>query len=248
MAAPNGHLLEVTNLHVRREAREILRGVDLTLARGHIHAVLGPNGSGKSTLAYTLMGNAGYEPHEGHIRLDGEEITGLSLYERAQRGVTLAWQEPARIEGLTVQRYLSLGMRQSDPKLVRAALEAVNLDPDTYLQRCVDDSLSSGERRRVELAAVRAMRPRLAVLDECDSGIDTLSLADIARLIRRMAREGTAVLLISHQDELLAIADSASLLYKGQIVATGRPRHVSACYGRYGRPGDRDGNGNGRRP
>ncbi|MDI7274922.1 MAG: ABC transporter ATP-binding protein [Anaerolineae bacterium] len=233
MARGGGHLLEVTNLHVRRDGREILRGVNLTLFAGRVHALLGPNGSGKSTLAHALMGSAGYSPHQGDIRLDGEEITHLNLYERAQRGITLAWQEPARIEGLTVERYLSLGIHDPDTRLLRAALEAVRLDPEAYLRRCVDDTLSGGERKRVELASVQAMRPRVAILDESDSGIDALSLKDIARMIRRMARAGTAVLLISHQDELVASADSASLLCHGRIVETGRPGVVRQRYVRY---------------
>lgn len=239
MTTNNGPILQVTDLHVRRDEREILRGVDLTVERGAIHAVLGLNGSGKSTLAYTLMGSAGYVPTRGRILLDGEDITGLSISERAQRGLTLTWQEPARFEGLSVARYLGLGMSQVDEKRIRQALIAVALDPDDYVQRYVDESLSGGERKRVELAAVYAMRPKLAILDEPDSGIDIMSLEDISRLIHRMAREGISVLLISHRDEVVAIASKASLICEGQIQNTGDPRQVCDRYARCCRPCDR---------
>ncbi len=232
-------LLQVTDLHVRRDEREILRGVNLAVERGAVHAVLGLNGSGKSTLAYTLMGSAGYVPTQGHILFDGEEMTGLSISERAQRGLTLAWQEPARFEGLSVARYLGLGMRRPDKERIRAALRAVTLDPDIYLQRRVDESLSGGERKRVELAAIYAMQPKLAILDEPDSGIDIMSLEDVARLIHRMAKEGTTVLVISHRDEVVAIASAASLICEGQIQTTGDPRQVCDRYARCCRPCDR---------
>lgn len=234
----NGYLLQVTNLHVQREQREILRGVDLNVGQGSVHAVLGLNGSGKSTLAYTLMGSAGYRPAQGQILFAGQDITRLPIDERGKLGITLAWQEPARFEGLPVAHYLSLGMRQPDKKRLATALEAVALDP-AYMRRFVDDSLSGGERKRVELAAVYAMQPKLAILDEPDSGIDTLTLDDISRLIHRMAQEGTAVLLISHRDEVVQLAGTASLICEGVILQTGDPARVCDRYARCCRPCDR---------
>lgn len=234
----NGHLLQIEDLHVQREQREILRGVNLTLDRGSVHAVLGLNGSGKSTLAYTLMGSAGYAPSQGRIRFEGQDITDLPINERGKRGITLAWQEPARFEGLTVAHYLGLGMRQPDKQRLDAALEAVALDPD-YMRRFVDEALSGGERKRIELAAVYAMQPKLAILDEPDSGIDTMTLDDIAQLIRRMAQEGTTVLLISHRDEVVQMADKASLICEGVILQTGEPNRVCDRYARCCRPCDR---------
>ena len=231
-------ILQIIDLWVTREGRQILRGLNLTVNRKRVHAVLGLNGSGKSTLAYTLMGSAGYAPSKGQILFEGQDITARSISERGKLGITLAWQEPARFEGLTVERYLSLGQREPDAQRVRAALESVNLEVN-YLQRGVDDSLSGGERKRIELAAVYAMAPKLAILDEPDSGIDTLSLDDIARLIRRLAQEGSTVLLISHRDEVVAIADTASLICGGQIVQTGDPGKVCDRYARCCRPCDR---------
>ncbi len=239
MTTTTAPLLQVTDLHVKRDEREILRGVDLAVEPGAVHAVLGLNGSGKSTLAYTLMGSAGYAPASGRILFDGEDIGGLSISERARRGLTLAWQEPARFEGLTVARYLGLSMRQVDKQRIREALRAVALDPEAYLERHVDEALSGGERKRVELAAVYAMQPKLAILDEPDSGIDIMSLDDIARLIHRMASEGTTILVISHRDEVVRIASSASLICEGRMQTTGDPRHVCDRYARCCRPCDR---------
>ena len=224
------NILTMENVHLSRDGRDILRGIDLSIARGSIHVVLGLNGSGKSTLAYTLMGSAGYLPDRGHIRFDDEDITELSISRRGQRGITLAWQEPARFEGLSIARYLGLGMVSPSDDRINAALRAVNLSPDLYRDRAVDASLSGGERKRVELAAVYAMQPKLAILDEPDSGIDTMSLEDIAALIRRMADEGTTVLLISHRDEVVAMADAASLICNGRIVESGDPDHVCDRY------------------
>ncbi len=237
--ASESPLLQVIDLHVAREGQPILRGIYLTVEEGSVHAVLGLNGSGKSTLAYALVGSAGYQPQRGRILFAGQDITPLPMSARGQLGLTLAWQEPARFEGLTVKRYLSLGMRQPDPERVRSALAAVALDPDTYLSRYVDDSLSGGERKRIELAAVYAMKPRLAILDEPDSGIDLMALEDIAALIRRMQQEGITVLLISHRDQVVQIADAASLICAGQILASGAPHEVCERYARCCRACDR---------
>lgn len=234
----NGYLLQTVDLRVSRENREILRGVNLVIQPNAVHAVLGLNGSGKSTLAYTLAGSGGYTPSRGQILFEGRDIVPLGISERGKLGITLAWQEPARFEGLTVERYLGLGMREPDHQRVEEALEAVALDR-SYLQRYVDDTLSGGERKRVELAAVYAMRPKLAILDEPDSGIDTLSLNDIAQLIHRMATEGTSVLLISHRHEVVAIADVASLICEGVIVQTADPTTVCDRYACCCRPCDR---------
>ncbi|MCD6302925.1 MAG: ABC transporter ATP-binding protein [Anaerolineae bacterium] len=222
-------LLQITDLHVSRQDHEILRGIDLSVERGTVHAVLGLNGSGKSTLAYSLMALAGYQPTRGHILLSGQDITALGTTERARLGITLAWQEPARFEGLTVQQYLDLGQKQPSHERLVDALRAVNLD-ETYLNRRVDEALSGGERKRIELAAVYAMRPKLAILDEPDSGIDTLSLDDIGALIHRMAAEDITVLLISHRDEMVARADHASLICEGRVVVTDDPDTVCVRY------------------
>ena len=229
-------LLQVENLGLRRDGRDILRCVNLEVRAGEVHALLGLNGSGKSSLAYTLMGCAGYAPSTGRVVFDGRDITALGISERARLGITLAWQEPARFEGLPVAQYVQLGLSDADRERIRGALEAVALPPSAYARRVVDQTLSGGERKRVELAAVFAMRPRLAILDEPDSGIDALSLADIASLIRRMAREGMTVLLITHRDEMAIAADSASLMCQGTILFSGDPTEARRYYGIRCRP------------
>jgi len=231
-------LLRVENLSLRREGRDILRGVNLTVQSGQIHALLGLNGSGKSSLAYVLMGCEGYTPDAGRILFEGRDLAGLSITQRARQGIALAWQEPARFEGLPVGKYIGVGVRdqEHDREHVIAALEAVALPAKVYGFRAADRTLSGGERKRVELAAVYAMRPRLAILDEPDSGIDVLSLGDIERLIRRLANEGSAVLLITHRDELVTMADVASLMCFGAVLFTGDPAEARRYYAGRCRP------------
>jgi Fe-S cluster assembly ATP-binding protein len=226
----DGDLLRIEDLTLRREGRDILDGICLAVRPGELHGLLGENGSGKSSLAYATMGCADYRPDRGRIHFAGVEITGLGITDRARLGLTLAWQEPARFEGRSVSDYLATGMREPDAERLREVLEAVNLAPARYLHRHVDRALSGGERKRIELAAVIAMQPRLAILDEPDSGIDVLTLADVTAVIRQLADRGTAVLLITHRDETLAAADAASLLRSGRVVATGDPREVRAAY------------------
>jgi Fe-S cluster assembly ATP-binding protein len=223
-------LLKVESLFLSRNGQQILHDLNLTVYPGQVHALLGLNGSGKSSLAYALMGCTSYKPDAGHILFDGQDITRLPIHQRARLGLTLAWQEPARFEGLPVGKYISLGMSEFDRDWALAALEAVALPPRTYAVRPVNDTLSGGERKRVELAAVYAMRPRLAILDEPDSGIDALSLADVGALIRRMAQMGTAVLLITHRDEMADAADIASIMCLGTIIFSGDPAEAQQYY------------------
>jgi Fe-S cluster assembly ATP-binding protein len=223
-------LLRVENLSLSREGRPILQDINLALSAGQIHALLGVNGSGKSSLSYALMGCTGYAPDSGRIWFAGQDITREPIDVRGRLGMTLAWQEPARFEGLPIGKYLSLGAHSDQRDRVQAALTAVSLAPGVYLRRRVDDTLSGGERKRVELAAVYAMRPRLAILDEPDSGIDALSLEDIRSLLRRMADAGTVVLLITHRNEMAVVADVASIMCMGALIYTGPPEEAQAYY------------------
>ncbi|MFN3420696.1 MAG: ATP-binding cassette domain-containing protein [Armatimonadota bacterium] len=223
-------LLRIESLSLKRNGRCILRQINLSVQRGEIHGILGLNGAGKSSLAYSIMGCADYLPDEGRILFEGRDITRLSITERARLGITLAWQEPARFEGLRVSTYLSLGMEQPDRARIMEALEAVALPPSAYMHRFVDNTLSGGERKRIELAAVYAMKPKLAILDEPDSGVDILSLDDVLSLIRKMADEGATILLITHRDEALKIADSASLMCQGTILYQGDVEQVRQYY------------------
>lgn len=225
-------MLRLTDVALLRNGKHILHDLDLEVAEGEVHAVLGLNGAGKSTLAAVVMGLGGYAPSSGRIHFRGEEITRLPLHERARRGITLAWQEPARFEGLTVAEYLRVGQRQDRtvPLTPRECLVQVGLPPEKYLSRAVDVSLSGGERKRVELASVLAMNPALAVLDEPDSGIDILSVSNIVDVIRTLAQHGSAVLLITHQEEVAATADRASSLCGGTILRTGEPQAIARFF------------------
>jgi Fe-S cluster assembly ATP-binding protein len=221
-------LLEVRGLYFSVPARPILAGVDIAIEQGEIHALVGANGSGKSTLAYLVMGCEGYRPGAGNIDFDGQRIEALPIYQRARLGITLAWQEPARFEGLSVQHYLAVGPR----KRVDGAgcLRAVGLSPADYVGRMVDKTLSGGERKRIEIASVLALSPRLVILDEPTAGIDILSIREIIDVINRFKHRGAAVLLITHRDEVVRIADRASLLNEGRIACTGSPGMVAGHY------------------
>jgi Fe-S cluster assembly ATP-binding protein len=217
-------------LKLRLDGIEIMRGVNLEVADNEIHSVIGPNGAGKSTLAYLLMGLEGYEPDEGEIYFNGELITPLSITERAQRGITLGWQEPARFEGLKVRDYLSIGAIQPNnvsEETLCNALEMVNLSPGMYLDREVSEALSGGERKRIELASILTMEPRLAILDEPDSGIDFLSLKEVITMIQHLKKNGSSVLVITHREEIAAASDRASLMCDGVVVKTGDPVEIS---------------------
>ena len=232
----NDVLLKMEDVWVERPGADVLRGVSLSVRRGQVHTLLGLNGSGKTSLALTLMGAGGYTPDRGRILFDGQDITALSVTERARLGLTLAWQEPARFEGLATADYLALGMKEPSRERIEEALTAVALSPMAYMSRVVDTALSGGERKRIELAAVYAMQPRLAVLDEPDSGIDVLGIEEITTLLRRMSEGGTAVLLITHRDELVEVATAASLMCGGAVVSSGTPTEVREYFAQRCRP------------
>jgi Fe-S cluster assembly ATP-binding protein len=225
-------MLQVSNLELVLNGKRILHDVNLQMNEGEIRSILGVNGTGKSTLAAVIMGLGGYVPTSGKILFRGEDITNFSIYERAHRGITLAWQEPARFEGLTVAEYLEIGHRASGNGFlsVKDCLAKVGLQPENYMARAVDGTLSGGERRRIELASVLAMKPRLVMLDEPDSGIDALSMDNIVDVIRTLAKAGTAVLLITHHEEVAAIADRASSLCGGTILKTGEPPAIARFF------------------
>lgn len=220
-------LLSVQQLVFVANERRILDHLDLNIEKGQIHALLGGNGTGKTTLAKLIMGSASYQPASGTIEFAGERIDELPMHERAQRGITLSWQEPARFEGLSIWSYLALGKPGVNPS---DYLTAVGLTPADYLERALDKSLSGGERKRIELAAVLAMQPRLAILDEPAAGIDMLSVNEIAHVIGGLRDDGAAVLLITHREEMARIADRASYLCAGRILVSGPPEMVRQRY------------------
>ena len=220
-------LLEINDLVCHAGDKTILDGFSLAMEASEVHSLLGTNGTGKSTLACLIMGCGGRRPTSGEIVFDGKVINDLNIHERAKLGITMAWQEPARFEGISVRDYLAIKNKDRDPS---SCLEMVGLHPELYLQRMVDKSLSGGERKRIELASLLAMKPRFAILDEPDSGIDMLSTQDIINVIQAFKQAGSSVLLITHREEIALIADRASQVCKGKIVCSGNPVKVAEYY------------------
>jgi len=216
-------VLEIRDLTFAAGPQKILDRLGLVVQQQEIHALLGANGSGKTTLAYLLMGCEGYVPSAGTVLFNGLDLLPLKIHERARLGLTLAWQEPARFEGVTVREYLTLGKQDCDPE---PALRQVGLDPNRYLNRRLDKALSGGERHRIELASILSMKPKLAILDEPSAGIDMLSINHIIDIIRALKAAGGSVLLITHQEEVALIADRASQLCAGRIIFSGSPREA----------------------
>jgi Fe-S cluster assembly ATP-binding protein len=220
-------LLEIKNITYTAGDKKILDEFSLSIESSEVHALLGTNGTGKSTLAYVIMGCEGYKPASGDLLFNGKTIDELKIHERAQLGITMAWQEPVRFEGINVKNYLTLKSKENDSARY---LEMVGLHPELYLRRMVDKSLSGGERKRIELASILALHPKLAILDEPDSGIDMLSTQDIINVINVFKKNGSSVLLITHREEISLIADRASQMCRGKIVCSGNPEKVAQYY------------------
>jgi Fe-S cluster assembly ATP-binding protein len=217
--------LAVNNLSLIKDKKNILDKINFQIEPGEIFAIIGPNGSGKSSLAYALMGLNSYDLSEGKVYLNGTDITESSIRERAQAGLTLGWQEPARFEGVSVKRFLSLGLEsrgeKADEQKISRSLEELGLVAKKYLDRNIDSTLSGGERKRIELSSILLMNPKVVILDEPDSGVDIIAINNISRIIKNFKREGIAVLLITHSDEILKLADKAALLCNGRIIKRG---------------------------
>ena len=217
-------LLEVKNLTIPTLDQKcvIVNKVSFGVKEGSIHAIIGPNGSGKSTLAYTVMGLDNYKPSEGKIYFDGIDITAMNITERANLGITLAWQEPARIDGLSVSKYISLGMKDKTnmKEKIIESLKIVNLEPERYMNRIIDETLSGGERKRVELAAAVAMKPRLIILDEPDSGLDMIVIEDFMNIFNKIKDLEMTILLITHREDIGMIAQYGTLLWRGDALVT----------------------------
>jgi Fe-S cluster assembly ATP-binding protein len=180
-------LLEIKDLTYTAGDKKILDEFSLSIESSEVHALLGTNGTGKSTLAYVIMGCEGYRPILGEITFNGRDIHDLRIHERAALGITMAWQEPVRFEGISIKDYIVLKNKDVNPSLY---LELVGLHPELYLHRMVDKSLSGGERKRIELASILALSPKLSILDEPDSGIDMLSTQDIINVINLFKKNG----------------------------------------------------------
>ena len=230
-------VLKITDLHAGAGSRQILRGIDLEVRSGEIHAVMGPNGSGKSTLAHVLMGRPGYEVISGSVTLDGVEMLGLEPFERAQAGLFLTFQYPIEVPGVPLQAALTESLiaagrivqAEAEPLTARLREEAreLGISPD-ILARPMNVDLSGGEAKRNETLQLAILRPRIAILDELDSGLDVDALGQVARRIERATREGDpplGVIAITHYRRLLVElpAQYVHVLSEGRIVASGGP-------------------------
>jgi Fe-S cluster assembly ATP-binding protein len=204
--------LEIRNLHVRTEDREILRGVDLVVRRGELHALMGPNGSGKSTLANTIMGHPDYEVTDGEILFEGQNIAELEPHERAKLGLFLAFQYPVAIPGVSVANFLRMAInaRREEPIKMKEFAEQLTravelLDVDrSFTSRHLNDGFSGGEKKRAEVLQMAMLRPEIAVLDETDSGLDIDALRTVAEGVRKLHEDqGLGVLIITHYQRIL---------------------------------------------
>jgi len=234
-------VLEIKNLHVALEGGpEIVKGVDLAVDVDQKHAIMGPNGSGKSTLAYALMGHPAYEVTEGQILLDGEDVTELGADERAQRGLFLAFQYPHAIPGVTVTSFLRSAINaqrkaanagEDDPVPIPefrtellAAMESLKV-PRELASRYLNDGFSGGEKKRVEILQMAMLKPRIAVLDETDSGLDIDALKIVANGVNELVGPETGALVITHYQRILnyVTPDFVHVFVDGRIVAEGGP-------------------------
>ena len=232
--------LELKNLHVALEdGTEIVKGVDLVVSSGEIHAVMGPNGSGKSTLAYALMGHPAYEITEGQILFDGEDLTEMGADERAQKGLFLAFQYPHAVPGVTVTSFMRSAINairkaragEDDPipvpefrKEMLAAMERLRI-PRELAQRYVNDGFSGGEKKRVEILQMAMLTPKIAVLDETDSGLDIDALKVVAAGVGELVGPDMGALVITHYQRILNYIepDFVHVFVGGRIVAEGGP-------------------------
>jgi len=231
----NKMLLEIKDLHVEIDGKKILQGVDLTVEKGSVHAIMGPNGSGKSTLSYVLAGKEAYKVTQGHVLLDGEDLLALAPDERAAKGVFLAFQYPLEIPGVATMTFLRTAINAQRKKrgqaemltpefikTVREVAGRLGIEQD-MLRRGVNVGFSGGEKKRNEVLQMALLEPRLCVLDETDSGLDIDALKVVAEGVNRLRSPDRSFVVITHYQRLLdyIVPDVVHVLSRGRIVRTG---------------------------
>ena len=219
-------MLELKNISFKvpesSSGRQVLGDISLTFSRGDLVVITGPNGSGKSTLAQIIMGIK--SPTTGQLILNGEDITPLSITERAKRGIAFSFQQPVKFKGITVYDLLNIACGELISKQqARAYLAKVGLEPDDYLLREVNDKLSGGELKRIEIATTLARNAEIIIFDEPEAGIDLWSFAGLVRIFRQLQAESKTLIVISHQEKILNIADEIIVLTNGKIASHGAP-------------------------
>lgn len=228
-------LLDIKNLHASIEGKEILKGLDITINPGEVHAIMGPNGSGKSTLASVIAGREEYEVTDGEVLLDGKDLLEMDPSERAGEGVFLAFQYPVEIPGVSTANFLKASVnsvrkyRGLEPldgvqmmKLMNEKMQLVEMEK-SFLSRSINEGFSGGEKKRNEIFQLAMLEPKLAILDETDSGLDIDALKIVANGVNQLKSENNAFLVITHYQRLLnyIVPDVVHVLYKGRIVKTG---------------------------
>jgi len=228
-------MLKIRNLHAGIEEKKILNGINLDIKPGEVHAIMGPNGSGKSTLASVLAGRENYEVTEGSVEFLGKDLLELSPEERAGEGLFLAFQYPVEIPGLTTTNFIKTAVneirkyRGEGPldavaflKLMKEKMALMNID-QSLLSRSLNEGFSGGEKKRNEIFQMAMLQPKLAILDETDSGLDIDAIRIVANGVNKLKREDNAVLVVTHYQRLLdyIIPDFVHVLYNGRIVRTG---------------------------
>lgn len=225
------NLLEISNLKTKIDDKEILKGVNLTVKAGEIHVIMGPNGAGKSTLAYTLMGHPGYEVIDGSAQLNGEDLLDMKVNERAASGLFLSFQYPEAIPGITVENFLrtaknTISERQVSvikfKKLLKEKMDELGMD-ESYASRYLNDGFSGGEKKKNEILQMKVLEPKVAILDETDSGLDVDAIRIVAQGVKQYAGEDNAIIIITHYNKLLDYIepDFVHILKDGKIIQTG---------------------------
>lgn len=225
------NLIEIKNLHAEIEGKPILKGLNLTIGKGEIHVIMGPNGAGKSTLANIIMGHPKYEVKEGDILFEGESVLDLSVTERARKGIFLSFQYPEEINGITIENFIRTAknaISEEPMRLVpfRKALQekmgALNIQ-DSYRERYLNVGFSGGEKKKSEVLQMAMLEPKLAILDETDSGLDVDATKIVSKGVAKIANDENAFIIVTHHNRMLQDIkpDFVHILMDGQIVATG---------------------------
>ncbi len=228
-------MLEIKDLHANVEDKKILKGVNLTVNPGEVHAIMGPNGSGKSTLAAVIAGKEEFEVKKGSVSLEGEDLEELAPEERAHRGIFMSFQYPVEIPGVTVTNFLKTAINESRKakgledmpanqmlKLIREKSEMLEIDRK-FLSRSLNEGFSGGEKKRNEIFQLAMMEPKLAILDETDSGLDIDALRIVANGVNKLRNKDNAIVVITHYQRLLEyiVPDFVHVLFDGKIVKSG---------------------------
>jgi Fe-S cluster assembly ATP-binding protein len=228
-------MLKIKNLHAQVEDKDILKGIDLEIKAGEIHAIMGPNGSGKSTLASVITGKEEYEMTEGKILFDDEDLDEVSPEERAHKGIFMSFQYPIEIPGITTTNFIKTAINETRKargendmpakdmlKMLREKCDLLDID-QKFLSRSINDGFSGGEKKRNEIFQMAMLEPKLAILDETDSGLDIDALKIVANGVNKLKSEDNAVLVITHYQRLLdhIVPDYVHVLFDGKIVKSG---------------------------